>query len=243
MNINARRGFQPEDIRQFTGNALEQLQKAAKEVHYLFDHGYPAKTTTVFVGNHYSFSERQRLALVRSVSPTEYVEKRLAKEIHLSDHLTPPDKVYIDGFNTIITLEVALSHSPILACMDGTYRDLAGLRGTYRLIDETRTAVGLILTELDHHHIKEAVFYLDQPVSNSGRLKQLIMEMAEEHEVEVTVIVIPDVDRELQKLPCVITSDAIILNHCESWINLVKGIIDRMEKVWKVELVDIPHTK
>ncbi len=27
MNINARRGFQPEDIRQFTGNALEQVER------------------------------------------------------------------------------------------------------------------------------------------------------------------------------------------------------------------------
>lgn len=38
--------------------------------------------------------------------------------------------VYIDGFNTIITLEIALCQSLLLQCMDGTIRDLAGLRGT-----------------------------------------------------------------------------------------------------------------
>lgn len=126
--------------------------------------------------------------------------------------------------------------SPILSCMNGTYRDLAGLRGTYRIIEETKTTVDLILTELDQHKIREAVFYLDQPVSNSGRLKQLILEMSEEHDVQVTVEIIPDVDRVLEKLPCVITADAIILNKCESWINLVKGIVDKMENVWLIEL-------
>lgn len=52
--------------------------------------------------------------------------------------------INIDGFNTVITLEVALSASLLLKCMDGTIRDLAGLRGTYCLIDKTDTAILLI---------------------------------------------------------------------------------------------------
>lgn len=44
----------------------------------------------------------------------------------------------------MITLEVALSDSLLLKCMDGTIRDLVALRGTYRLIDKTKTAIMLV---------------------------------------------------------------------------------------------------
>lgn len=63
--IMSRRGHAPEDEKQFTGRQLELLQKAADEVQFLLDRGYDVKPVTTFVGNHYMFSERQRLALAR----------------------------------------------------------------------------------------------------------------------------------------------------------------------------------
>ena len=73
----SRRGYVPEDEKQFTGKRLELLQKAADEVQFLLDRGYDVKPVTTFVGNHYLFSERQRLALARSVSAKEYIQKRV----------------------------------------------------------------------------------------------------------------------------------------------------------------------
>ena len=147
-----------------------------------------------------------------------------------------PEKVYIDGFNTIITLEVALSGSPIFCCRDGAIRDLAGLRGTYRIIDKTKIAIDLILQQLEFLKIKRAVFYLDAPVSNSGRLSTLIKECSEFYNVFVEVEIIADVDRTLEKLNGVISGDAIILNHCVSWINLIPEIINQSHSIWKIEL-------
>ena len=48
----------------------------------------------------------------------------------------------VDGFNLIITIEVALSGGLVLDCADGTVRDLAGLRGSYHPVDETDGAAG-----------------------------------------------------------------------------------------------------
>lgn len=228
-SCNARRGFVPEDMRQFTGEALEKLKKAADDTRYLLNHGYAVKDATTFVGNHYCLSERQRLALARGISSDADVEARRKKECACRE-------AHIDGFNTIITLEMALSRSPLLRCMDGTIRDLAGLRGTYRIIEETGAAVRLILEELAGRNVERAVFYLDSPVSNSGRLKALIYEVAGEYSVETEVAVIPDVDRTLQKLPGVVSSDAIILNHCESYMNIMPGIVDGLEGAWLIEL-------
>ena len=154
-----RRGYAPEDDKQFSGRQLKLLQKAADEVQFLLDRGYDVKPVTTFVGNHYMFSERQRLALARSVSAKEYIQKRMKKELLQMEGEYLPETVHIDGFNTIITLEVALSGSPIFCCRDGVLRDLAGLRGTYRIIDKTQEAVRLLLGHLEFLNILEAVFY------------------------------------------------------------------------------------
>ncbi|MDO4977533.1 MAG: DUF434 domain-containing protein [Eubacteriales bacterium] len=238
MEKITRRGFVPEDEKQFKGESLEKLKKAAKEVQYLLDQGYPVKPLTTFVGNHYMFSERQRLALARSVSPTESIRHR-KDGILTKDQLTGDEHtVNIDGFNTIITLEVALSGSPVFLCGDGTIRDLAGLRGTYRIIDKTERAVRLLLEKLVDYRIRKACFYLDAPVSNSGRLSSLISDCAMDYQIEVECKVINDVDSVLEESNHVISTDAIILNNCDSWINLLPEIIKEIDGVWMIQLQD-----
>lgn len=230
----AKRGFVPEDGEQFTGKQLGLLQKAADEVQFLLDQGYDVKPVTTFVGNHYMFSERQRLALARSVSSKEWIGKRGSKELLKQGNLIKT--AHVDGFNTIITLEVALSGSPVLYCRDGTVRDLAGLRGTYRVIDKTQKAIELILGQLKVLKIPESVFYLDAPVSNSGRLSTLIRQCAEDIGSHVQVQVIPDVDRTLEQMEGVVSGDAIILNHCISWINIMPRILEQAGQIWKIQL-------
>ena len=207
MSTVVKRGYSPNDQKEFGGKAIDILLKAGRDVQYLLNQGYPVKGATTFVGNHYLLSERQRLALARAVSSDENLEIRKNKEIN---SIPPESVVYIDGFNTIITLEVALSDSLLLKCMDGTIRDLAALRGTYRLIDKTETAIMLIGKALAENRVGKAVFYLDAPVSNSGRLKQRIIESLSQFTFEVEVEVINNVDSVLEKLDNVITSDAII---------------------------------
>lgn len=232
----SRRGYVPEDEKQFTGKRLELLQKAADEVQFLLDRGYDVKPVTTFVGNHYLFSERQRLALARSVSAKEYIQKRVNKELLQTERGNLPETVHIDGFNTVITLEVALSGSPVFYCRDGTLRDLAGLRGTYRVIDKTQTAIELLLRQLKLLHISEAVFYLDAPVSNSGMLSGLIRQCAKRYSISVQTQIIPDVDRVLEQMEGVISGDAIILNCCKSWLNVLPTIAEQIESVWKIQL-------
>ena len=182
------------------------------------------------------FSERQRLALARSVSSKEWICRRIEKELLQRGPQNLPPKVHIDGFNTIITLEVILSGSPIFYCRDGVLRDLAGLRGTYRIIDKTQKAVELILEQLQSLNISDACFYLDAPVSNSGRLSSLIRHCAEKYNLLVEVQIIPDVDRVLEQLPGVVSGDAIILNRCMSWLNIMPKIVEELESVWKIQL-------
>lgn len=223
MSKIVKRGYVPNDETEFSPQSISKLHKAAYDLHFLLNQGYSTKNASVFVGNHYMLSERQRLALARAVSAGESIRKRKEKEVF---DILQGSTVNIDGFNTIITLEVALSDSLLLKCMDGTIRDLAALRGTYRLIDKTDMAIVLIGHTLEKSNIGKAVFYLDSPVSNSGRLKQRIEELLKDFSFEVQFEVIHNVDSVLSTLDNVITSDAIILDKCISWINLNRKIID-----------------
>lgn len=227
MGTTVKRGYSPNDQKEFSSKSMEKLLKAGRDLQYLLDQGYNIKGASTFVGNHYLLSERQRLALARAVSSNENIKMRENKEVK---SISQGSVVNIDGFNTIITLEVALSGSLLLKSMDGTIRDLAALRGTYRLIDKTDTAIMLIGSALEKNKIDKAVFYLDAPVSNSGRLKQRITELLNPSAFEVHVEVINNVDVILEKLDNVITSDAIILDKCVSWINLNANIIGEINR-------------
>lgn len=223
MCKTVQRGYAPNDTTEFYGDAVRKLHLAGQDLYYLLNRGYPIKSASVFVGNHFLLSERQRLALARAVSSGKSIENRRGKALQ---DIPEGSVVHIDGFNTIITLEVALSGSLLLKCMDGTVRDLAALRGTYRLIDKTAQAITMIGKMLERYKIGKAVFYLDAPVSNSGRLKEQIGTMLEQFPFEVQIEVIHNVDTTLEKLENVITGDAIILDKCKSWINLNSKIIE-----------------
>ena len=137
-------------------------------------------------------------------------------------------EVWIDGFNTIITLEVLLSDSPLFECMDGAIRDLAALLGTYRLIPETIEAIRLLFGILTGWNVTKANILLDEPVSNSGRLKCLMAEIGEAYSLELDIRILKDVDRTLYGKEFIITSDSIILDHCGSWINLVSECMRKL---------------
>lgn len=220
-----RRGYVLNDERHFGVKAMNKLRMAASEVKFLLDRGYDTKAATTFVGNHHLLSNRQRLAIARAISPSAKVQLRKEKE--LTDADMTGQTLYIDGFNVIIALETAFSGSVLIKCMDGSIRDLAGLRGSYKLIDKTDLAIQAIIRAFEELKIAKIVFYLDKPVSNSGRLKAAILEAMANKPFEVEAILEDAVDNILKTKPLIASGDAIILNECNKWYNLVDYVIKK----------------
>lgn len=234
---SARRGYVPDDVRNFSAAGIETMRKASRQIGFLINEGYDLKQASTFVGNHFLLSERQRLAVMRSLATEEQLKNRERKR------KTAPElcgeAVWIDGFNTIITLEVLLSDSILFTCMDGTIRDLAALRGTYRIIPETEPAVRMLFDVLTDLRIQSATILLDEPVSNSGRLKTLIADVGADSSFRLDIQIRKEVDRALYDRENVITSDSIILDHCISWFNLTETCMERLNRqglrVWEQE--------
>lgn len=233
MTKTSKRGFDLNDKRWFSEKELLKLRKAHEEIKWLLDRDYKLESIMNFVGGRYQFSTRQRDALKRGTCSTENEILRKSKKLNINN--LKDKTLNIDGFNLIISLEVALSGGTLIVGDDGLIRDLAGLRGTYKLIDKTDIAIEYIFKFLESKEVEVINIYLDSPVSNSGNLKIRILELSNKYEIITNVILVNNADVVLEKLDCVVTSDSTILDKCDSYINLSKSIIN--EYIPKANLI------
>lgn len=229
-----RRGFYPKDKDDFSPQALVKLKRAQEELQWLLDRGYPMGTAINFVGGHHQLTSRQRSALQRATDRSESYLIRQQKQLPL--HMLSQGTLLIDGFNVIITLETALSGSLLVLGADGVLRDLAGLRGTYRVIRQTEHAIGQIFEFLDAHQVPAVEIYLDAPVSNSGQLKRTILQCAEMWRCQAEVELVPNADAMLTGKERIVSSDSVLLDQCQSWLNLTAELVQKIPQAWVVTL-------
>src|SRR3972149_5061172 len=170
------RGPHPADGKLFADEKISDLRSALADFSLLLTKGYAEKSALKLVGDRFSLTERQRLAIMRSACSDQHLSSRKQREVKISDLTNQP--IAIDGYNVLITIEAAMSGGVIFKGRDGCYRDLASIHGTYRKVTETIPAVQLIGDFLKEIGVIKVLLLLDSPVSNSGRLKTLIGEMA-----------------------------------------------------------------
>ncbi|HYD84711.1 MAG TPA: DUF5616 domain-containing protein, partial [Opitutus sp.] len=120
----------------------------------------------------------------------------------------------------------ALAGGVVLLGRDGCCRDMASLHGTYRQVEETLRAAELIGTFAVTHHVTRCRWLLDRPVNNSGRLKTLLLDLAEKFNWPWDVELEFSPDTSLSQTTAIVaTSDSVILDRCEQWCNAAHEII------------------
>jgi len=155
------RGPHPDDAMLFAPEMLPRLREAVADFSMLLTKGYADKSALKLVGDRFSLTQRQRLAVMRSSCSDQQLQRRL-------QHLVPVEAlagrpIAIDGYNLLITLEAALSGGLIFRGRDGCFRDLASIHGTYRKVEETVPAVRLIGKFLTEIQIAGALWLLTVP--------------------------------------------------------------------------------
>ena len=236
------RGKHPDDDRLFAPGRHDSLRIAVAEYSWLLSHGYAEPSALKLVGDRHNLTERQRKAVWRSACSDQALQRRLDNGATLAEIEDRP--LGIDGYNLLITVESALSGGLILVARDGCCRDLASIHGTYRKVEETIPAVELIADYLAGFGLGHIDWYLDSPVSNSGRLKVLMAEVLEERGLVTpdgttwNIELVPNPDGVLVDYDGVIAStDSAILDRCPAWTNLAVEIIEaRIPAAWKVDL-------
>jgi hypothetical protein len=146
----------------------EELWKAAEDLRFLLDRGYPRDASLQLVGNQYNLDRDHRHLLRRGVFPRAVAEERSTKRVSVEG--LRGKGLAIDGHNCIITVESALKGKAILLADDGFIRDISGVSGGYKEARETKEALELIMGLLKEAGPRETRFFLDSPISGSGDL-------------------------------------------------------------------------
>lgn len=231
------RGPHPTDGAIFSDAALPTLQAATADLCWLLSRGYPRKAALQLVGNRFDLVERQRIAISRSACSDDERARRAARLVAP----TAIDELWIDGFNVLTTVEAALAGGVLLLGRDGALRDMASMHGTYRTVDETRPALLLIGEWLASQGIGKCRWLLDAPVSNSGRLRGLIEELARERGWDWRCELVPDPDPLLVDSPvCIATADSAILDAAKApWLDLSRAVVLQIAQDERGPLVDL----
>ena len=222
------RGPHPEDARLFAMEAWPALRSAVSDLCWLFDRGYAGASALKLVGDRYRLDQRQRIAVGRCSCSLSASESRRARQVRV-DQLRGR-VVAIDGYNVLTTVEAALAGGVLLVGRDGVLRDMASVHGSFRKVAETLPAIELLGDFLTRCGAAECRWYLDSPVSNSGRLKTLLRETAEAHAWPWQVELVASPDRVLKSAgqdgpgPVVATSDSAILDACGQWVDLAAAV-------------------
>jgi hypothetical protein len=230
------RGPHPADEKLFAPEAISDLRSALTDYSLLLTKGYAEKSALKLVGDKFSLTQRQRLAIMRSACSDQQLASRSKRRIEASDISGQP--IAIDGYNVLITVEAAMSGGVIFKGRDGCFRDLASIHGTYRKVDETVPAVELIGRFLHQIDADKVLWLLDSPVSNSGRLKALIGELADKNNWNWEIQLLLSPDSELIKTDQIVaSSDSVILDGCRKWTNLAAEIIT--QKLPSTTIIDL----
>ena len=147
-------------------------------------------------------------------------------------------ELWIDGYNVLTSLEAALANGVILHARDGCYRDMASMHGNYRKVQETVPALYILGELLAAWSVTSCRWLLDQPVSNSGRLKTVLQEIAEERDWNWQTCLVRDPDRDLMSTDQIVaTADSQILDQATRSFNLARLAIElRVPDAWIVDL-------
>ena len=228
------RGKTSNDTKDFAPNWHPIFKEAVDDLCFLLTRGYAINSALQLVGNRYKLNKRQRHAVSRISSSDLEVLNRAKRAVEISE--LKEQVVEIDGFNLLIILECALSGAYVFQGRDGTIRDISSIHGSYKRVRQTEEAIHLVGTSLQTLGVKQAKWYLDQPISNSGRLKTRLLEISVEQGFNWEVELNYEPDKVLAKsTQVVVSADGWILDHAERWFNLGRWIIE--EYIPQAELI------
>jgi hypothetical protein len=235
-DLRKHRGAHPEDRKLFAAEQLPVLRTATSELSWLLTRGYSMKGALKLVGDRYTLTDRQRLAISRAACSDQSNARRA--ETQVPTEAAAGEDLVVDGFNLIITVEAALSSGLLMICRDGCIRDLSSVHGSYRAVDETDKAISLIGKSLETLRPKSVAWLLDRPISNSGRLAQRIRDVANENGWNWSVDVLFNPDAEISASNrLVISSDSQVLDASARWVNFNRFLIDKeLDESWQIDL-------
>ncbi|WP_168719440.1 DUF434 domain-containing protein [Thermosulfurimonas marina] len=203
---------------------METFRKAARDLAWLLDRGYPERASLKLVGDRYGLSSRQRALLLRAVVPEPRASFRRKKKVPA--RALRGRKVTVDGYNVLATLVHGLEGRTLVLARDGFVRDAEGAGRRLRLAPRLPEALELLREFFRRYPPAYLGLYLDAPVSGSGELaahlrKTLLQALALPGEV----LALPEAERRVLSGEVVCTADGALLDEAPAVFDLAGHLL------------------
>ena len=187
-----------------------ELRAAAADYRLLLERGYPQRALLKLVGDRYRLSAEHRTILARGMCTAREAAARRRK-LTRSVHGVP---VRVDCLNVLLTIRSYLHGRRLFIGVDGFLRDAAEVHGGSVGAGELDRPIELLLDFAAQGGAAELVFYVDAPVSHSGRTAASVREALGRRGLAGSALVTPSPDRLLKEArDCVIaTSDSAVID-------------------------------
>lgn len=201
------------------------MRRAAREARYLVNRGYPKDSAIRVVCDHHRLPQAQRFVLTRIIVAATLAYSRRAKAQSMESLRL--NGVIVDGYNVLITTESLLAGYPVYLCDDGFLRDTRGIFSSYKIAGLTAPALSGILDLLAEAEPAHVEVLLDQQMSRSGELAELVRGMMAGRGLPGTARTARNVDHLLK------VSDALVATSDGNVIDAAKRIFDLPREIAK----------
>jgi hypothetical protein len=202
------------------------MRLAADEARYLVNRGYPKDSAIRFVCDHHRLPQAQRFVLTRIIVAATLAYSRRTKAQSLESLRLKG--VIVDGYNVLITTESLLAGYSVYLCDDGFLRDTRGIFSSYKISHLTSPALSVILDLLAEAEPAHVEVLLDQQMSRSGELADLVRGMMAGRGLPGTARTAGNVDRLLKVSEAVVaTSDGNVIDAAIRIYDLPREIAKR----------------
>jgi len=190
-----------------------ELIEAIRDYRYFLDRNYPPSATIKLVGDKYALTGNERSVLYRGVSSSFAASVREKKKIHRLLN----DTVLVDTHNILFTIANYLLGKPVFISDDSFLRDTGELHGRFsnhKILEHTFL---LLIQFILKNKKKKYIFYLDRPVSNSGKLSLRFVDFFRENKIngESYTVYSPDHQLIQEEKGVICTSDSVIIQQCK----------------------------
>lgn len=193
----------------------EPFRRATFDYRYLVEQSYARSSALKLVGDRYQLDSTQRSMLYRGIASSEEISRRVGK---LTDEVWGRP-LCIDALNVLYTVANYLYGRVLFISLDGLLRDAAEVHGAALGPSPKRgevldAAVSLLMEWLARMKPSTIDFYVDEPVSLSGRLAEGLRTMMRSLNLVGTARTVHSADFPLKHAEgaVVATSDSTIID-------------------------------
>lgn len=200
---------------------------AVRDYRMLLDKGYPIDASLKLVGDRYRLSHNGRMMLYRGVL------SRAASQTNRAKLVRSPWEgatLGIDGYNILFTLTNYMHGHPMFVATDGFLRDVGGAHGRiadHRGFERMAQLTADVLATLN---LDTITFFLDAPVSSSGRQAGFLREAFAQRGINAEVQLENGVDHLLAHWEgeLIVTADSAIIARTGAHVfDLARYILER----------------